>query len=163
MIVQLNPAIPVMTPKGPALAHVMIDNGIEHDLNWVCFQDKDGECWTWRNSQIRAQKNVTHGREYIAPFYNPDDVAFKDEDDDEEEDLNYEAMYYERCEELSEAKEDIYDFRKENARLHDKAKSLEELIRGLMKNDQVYPNRRGEVQQTLDKLNADEVVDGNQA
>ena len=31
-----------------------------------------------------------------------------------------------------------------------------------MKNDQVYPNRRGEVQQTLDKLNADEVLDGNQ-
>lgn len=80
MIIQLNPAIPVITPKGPALAHIIIDNGIEYDLNWICFQDYTGECWTWKNSQIRAQKNMTHGRDHISPFYNPDDVSLKSKD-----------------------------------------------------------------------------------
>lgn len=79
MILQLNPPIPVITPKGWALAHMVIDNGIEHDLQWVCFQNRHGECWTWRNQDIRAQKNITQGRDYISPFYNPDDVAFKDD------------------------------------------------------------------------------------
>lgn len=61
MIVQLNPPIPVMTPKGKALAQLVIDYGPEHDLLWVCFQD-DGECWTWDNTKIRAQTNVTMNR-----------------------------------------------------------------------------------------------------
>jgi len=62
MMIQLDPAIPVATPKGSALAHVLVDYGIEHNLNWVCFQDQTGECWTWSNSDIRAQKNITYGR-----------------------------------------------------------------------------------------------------
>lgn len=77
MILQLNPPIPIVTPKGRALAHAIIDYGIEHDIHWLAFQDNTGECWTWKNSDIRAQKNITHGREYISPFYNPKDVAFK--------------------------------------------------------------------------------------
>jgi len=32
MITQLNPALPIKTPKGPALAHFLIDNGIENDI-----------------------------------------------------------------------------------------------------------------------------------
>lgn len=75
-MIQLNPPIPVITPRGPALAHFLIDLGIELDLQWVCFQDNTGECWTWRNRDIRACKNVTVGRDYISPFYDPDDVAF---------------------------------------------------------------------------------------
>ena len=82
MITQINPPLPVTTPKGPALAHFIIDDGIEHDLKWVCFQDNTGECWTWRNQVVRAHKNITQGRDYISPFYNPDDVAFhKDEEE----------------------------------------------------------------------------------
>lgn len=60
-MIQLNPPLPIMTPKGKALAHVLIDYGPEHDLLWVCFQE-DGECWTWRNQDIRADNNVTFGR-----------------------------------------------------------------------------------------------------
>jgi hypothetical protein len=75
MILQLNPPIPVTTPKGPALAHFIIDDGIEHDIKWVCFQDGNGESWTFSNPDVRAQKNLTQGREYISPFYNPEDVA----------------------------------------------------------------------------------------
>lgn len=75
-MIQINPTIPVITPKGHALAHFLIDYGIEHNLFWVCFQDNTGECWIWSNKDIRAQKNITHGREHISPFYNPQHVAF---------------------------------------------------------------------------------------
>jgi len=60
-MLQLNPPLPVQTPRGPGLAHVLIDYGAEHDLVWVVFQS-DGECWSWRNQDIRAQTNVTFGR-----------------------------------------------------------------------------------------------------
>lgn len=62
MIKQLKPAIPLNTPKGSALAHFLIDYGQESDLYWVCFIDETGECWTFNNKDIRAQKNITLGR-----------------------------------------------------------------------------------------------------
>lgn len=62
-MLQLNPPIPVYTPRGPALAHVLIDYGPEHNIMWVCFGDDDGQCWTWPNNKIRAQKNISLGRE----------------------------------------------------------------------------------------------------
>jgi hypothetical protein len=52
----------VSTPKGTALAHLVIDYGVEYNLMWICFQDDTGECWTWENKDIRAQKNLTIGR-----------------------------------------------------------------------------------------------------
>lgn len=61
MMLQLNPPLPVVTPKGKALAHVLIDMGAEHDLLWVCFEE-DGQVWTWNNKDIRAQTNITMGR-----------------------------------------------------------------------------------------------------
>ena len=76
-MLQLDPPIPVVTPKGKALAYGWIDNGVEHDLQWICAQDSTGEWWTWRNQQVRAQINITHGRDHISPFYDPADVAFK--------------------------------------------------------------------------------------
>ena len=62
MILQLNPPIPVITLKGKGWAHVLIDYGPESDLMWVVFQDLTGECWTWRNPDIRAQENITLNR-----------------------------------------------------------------------------------------------------
>lgn len=61
-MLQLNPPIPVMTPKGKALAHILLDYGVEADLIWTVFQDDTGECWSWSNKDIRAQKNITIGR-----------------------------------------------------------------------------------------------------
>ncbi len=75
MIIQLSPCIPVITPRGNALAHFLIDDGIEHHIQWVCFLDDNGECWTFQNPEIRAQKNITQGRDYISPFYHPEEVA----------------------------------------------------------------------------------------
>lgn len=93
MILQLTSPIPVTTPKGSALAHAIIDYGIESDLFWVCFQDDTGECWTWRNSEIRAQKNVTQGRDYISPFCNSEKI--------ENEDLINECM--KKCDKVLES------------------------------------------------------------
>lgn len=62
MITRIDPPLPLKTPKGKALAYFMIDYGIDHDLMWVCFQNDTGECWTWKNSDIRADDNITIGR-----------------------------------------------------------------------------------------------------
>jgi hypothetical protein len=62
MITQLNPPIPVVTPDGKGMAHMVIDYGIEHDLLFVVFQDDGGECWCWQNKYIRAGTNITIGR-----------------------------------------------------------------------------------------------------
>jgi len=63
MITQLNPPIPVRTPAGKGMAQMVIDYGVEHDLLWVVFQNDTGECWCWRNQDIRAQNNITIGRD----------------------------------------------------------------------------------------------------
>ena len=60
-MLQLDPPIPVVTPLGKGIAHVLIDYGAEHDLIWVVFQDNN-ECWSWRNQDIRADENLTFGR-----------------------------------------------------------------------------------------------------
>lgn len=68
MIIQIDPALPVETPKGKALAHFLIDYGPEHHLLWVCFQNEGGECWTWPNPDIKAESNPTMGRQKKAPI-----------------------------------------------------------------------------------------------
>jgi len=41
---------------------MVIDYGPEYNLFWVVFIDATGECWTYSNKDIRAQKNITLGR-----------------------------------------------------------------------------------------------------
>jgi hypothetical protein len=62
-MLRLDPPIPVITPKGKAWAHVLIDYSQEHHLIWLCFQDDTGECWSWQNMDIRIQTNPTLGRD----------------------------------------------------------------------------------------------------
>jgi hypothetical protein len=61
-MLRLDPPIPVLTPKGSAWAHILLDYGQEHHLIWICFQDETGECWSWENKDIRIQPNPTMGR-----------------------------------------------------------------------------------------------------
>ena len=56
---QLDPPIPLDTPKGPAYAHLAIDYGQEHYLLFVCFVNETGECWIFPNRDVRIQKNVS--------------------------------------------------------------------------------------------------------
>jgi hypothetical protein len=64
MMTQLNPPIPLDTPKGKGLAWFLIDYGAEHNLMWVVAIDETGEIWTFENPHVRAQKNITMGRVY---------------------------------------------------------------------------------------------------
>jgi hypothetical protein len=62
MFVQLNPPLPMQTPKGSGLAHFVIDYGPEAHLLWVVFMDADGACWTVPNPEIRMSPNWSMGR-----------------------------------------------------------------------------------------------------
>ncbi len=62
MLVQLNPPLHMETPKGPGLAHFVIDYGPEAHLQWVVFMDADGACWTVPNPEVRMSFNWTMGR-----------------------------------------------------------------------------------------------------
>jgi hypothetical protein len=61
MLTQLQTPIPLQTPKGKAWAVAIIDYGPQWDLQWVTFIHDTGECWTFRNSQIRQESNYTFG------------------------------------------------------------------------------------------------------
>lgn len=62
VIKRLNPPIPLDTPKGKAQALMLIDYSTEHDLYWICAIDATGEIWTFKNPDVRMQKNITMGR-----------------------------------------------------------------------------------------------------
>lgn len=61
-MIQLNPPLPLTTPKGKGWAYFLIDRSQEHNLEWVVFLDKTGECWTFQNTEIKIQPNYTMGR-----------------------------------------------------------------------------------------------------
>lgn len=61
-ILQLNPTIPVSTPKGDGYALFLIDYSTEHDLYWVVAINDTREIWTYPNKEIRVVKNITMGR-----------------------------------------------------------------------------------------------------
>ena len=60
-LLQLSPTIPLDTPKGPAQAHFLIENGDQQHLQWVTFVNETGECWTWENPHVKLARNVTMG------------------------------------------------------------------------------------------------------
>jgi hypothetical protein len=61
-MIQLDPPLPLLTPKGNGLAWFLIDPGMEHDLQWVVALDENGEIWTFQNREVRAHKNITMQR-----------------------------------------------------------------------------------------------------
>ena len=62
MILQLDPPLPMTTPKGAAIAHFLIDYGMESHLYWICFITETGECWTYANPHVRIEQNITLDR-----------------------------------------------------------------------------------------------------
>ena len=75
MMLQLNPPIPVDTPKGPAYAHMTIDYSQEHNLLFVCFIRATGECWIFPNRDVRLEMNLTMGVRTAAACACAADVA----------------------------------------------------------------------------------------
>jgi polyhydroxyalkanoate synthesis regulator phasin len=51
-----------MTPKGKGLAWLVVDYGCEHHLMWTVAINETGEIWTYPNTEVRAEKNITMGR-----------------------------------------------------------------------------------------------------
>lgn len=72
MILQLNPTIPLTTPKGDGYAIALIDYGEDHDLKWVVIQNSTGEIWTWNNDKVRGVKNITNNRTQISQLEHED-------------------------------------------------------------------------------------------
>lgn len=64
-MLQLNPPLPLLTPKGEGLAYLVNDLGPEHDLQWTVFMDDSGEIWTFMNRDVRASKNITMHRTHV--------------------------------------------------------------------------------------------------
>ena len=61
-MLQLNPPIPLDTPKGPGLAYFLLDYGPDYDVVWGICVDSTGEWWWLGNDEVRGTKNVTMGR-----------------------------------------------------------------------------------------------------
>lgn len=62
MIIQLDPPIPMYTPKGEGLALLVIDYGIDYDLMWVVGLKENNQIWTYSNKDVRLLENETIGR-----------------------------------------------------------------------------------------------------
>ena len=65
-MLQLNPPIPMVTPKGEGLAVLVIDYGPDFDLWWTVIIGKGefaGQIWTYRNPEVRGVANVSLGRQ----------------------------------------------------------------------------------------------------
>lgn len=65
MLLQLDPPIPMDTPKGSGFAYLVIDYGPDYDLYWTVFLTETGECWTFSNRDIRAVKNITFNKNLV--------------------------------------------------------------------------------------------------
>jgi hypothetical protein len=64
-IYEFRVPLPVLTPKGKALAYFVDDYHIEHHYLWGCFIDDTGEFWSFPNPQIRIQNNQSIGRNVL--------------------------------------------------------------------------------------------------
>ena len=62
MLTQLNPPLPLDTPKGKGWAYFIIDYSQDHDLLWVVFLNGSRECWTFSNKHIKIDENYSLGR-----------------------------------------------------------------------------------------------------
>lgn len=70
-VTQLNPPIPLTTPRGDMIAHFLIDNGMEDYYYFFGAMQDSGEWWCYDNSQVRAWVNHTLRRPHISPFSPP--------------------------------------------------------------------------------------------
>ncbi len=62
-MLQLNPTIPVETPKGKGYALFVIDYSSEHHIIWIVALDATREVWGFSNPEIKVQSNYTMRKE----------------------------------------------------------------------------------------------------
>lgn len=73
-LTQLNPPLPIETPRGSGLAHAIIDYGPEGYTYFLVFLDKSREIWQYSNRECRAQENITMGRLPEGNVHSNDDL-----------------------------------------------------------------------------------------
>ena len=61
MILQLNPPVPMTTPRGKGYANFLVDRGMEIDNEWIVFLET-GQIWSFLNRDVRLETNITYGR-----------------------------------------------------------------------------------------------------
>jgi hypothetical protein len=62
VIIQLDPMLPLDTPKGIGWAFAMIDYSQDHDTIYKVIITETGEIWDIPQPQVRGVKNFTMGR-----------------------------------------------------------------------------------------------------
>ena len=62
MILQLNPMLPLDTPKGLGWAFALIDYSQDHDTLFKVIITETREIWDFPQSQVRGVKNISFGR-----------------------------------------------------------------------------------------------------
>jgi hypothetical protein len=60
-MLQLDPPIPLDTPRGPGFAYMVIDYSQDHKLLYSVFLTETGENWIFPQDVIRIQKNMSLG------------------------------------------------------------------------------------------------------
>jgi hypothetical protein len=66
VVSRCDPPLPVICPRGAGLAHWRIERGIECETTyevWITAGPHAGEIWEFGQAQLRAQTNVTAGRD----------------------------------------------------------------------------------------------------
>lgn len=61
-IIELSQTLYLETPRGPAIAKFLRDNGDESQIQFICAIQSTGEVWVYGNDQIRLAENQTLGR-----------------------------------------------------------------------------------------------------
>lgn len=67
MHLRLEPMVPLLTPRGKGWAWMVTDRSQDHSFEWSVWMDDTGECWTFRNEEVRIQRNITMGRTRATP------------------------------------------------------------------------------------------------
>jgi hypothetical protein len=65
-MLQLDPMLPMVTPKGKGYAFLVIDYSQEHDLLWVVSLNDSGEIWAFRNPEVRFDVNYSLNRHGVS-------------------------------------------------------------------------------------------------
>jgi hypothetical protein len=63
-IIQLDPFLPVNTPKGKGSAVFLLDYGEENHVLWGVVLDADGTVWWVSNPEISLRSNWSMGRRF---------------------------------------------------------------------------------------------------
>lgn len=75
-ITQLPSTFHVITPLGEAICY-FAHEGDGDEIYWGVFQTATGECWWWKNNEIRLRSSISEGRSSTSPITITPEIAKK--------------------------------------------------------------------------------------